>query len=163
MQTKNQTTPNRLRLLACMVYEGMLLFGLVFIAAYLFDFLTDSRHVLKLRAARQIFLFLLISLYFLSAWKKSGQTLAMKTWRIRLTAKTGGNLNLLRLFLRYLLMWVFPLITAIIIEIMANKTQIAAIRTLIFLAPFSNFIYTWLDKEKQFLHDRLCHTRLVNS
>lgn len=155
-------TPNRWRRAACMIYEGMLLFGLVFLAGFLFDIVTDSRHGLKLRTARQIFLFLLISIYFVSAWHKSGQTLAMKTWHIRLLGADGRPLSWARLLRRYVLMWVFPLITAMLIELTARSSQIPAVSLLIVFAPFSNFIYTWLDPNQQFMHDRMCHTRLVH-
>jgi|SRR5690625_37884 len=163
MQKNQYITPSRWRRFACMVYDGMLLFGLVFIAGLLFDVLTDSRHALQLRAWRQLFLFVLISLYFLSAWLKGGQTLAMKTWHIRLQPIWSGPLSLRRALLRYVLMWVFPLLTALIIEIAAKYTGQPGLSILIVFAPFSNFIYTWLDPDKQFMHDRLCATRLVSS
>lgn len=162
MENTHISTPSRLRLFACMVYEGMLLFGLVFLAGFLFDIVTDSRHALKLRAARQAFLFIIISIYFLSAWLKSGQTLAMKTWHIRLLSATGARPTVGRLLRRYVLMWVFPLITAMIIELAARSSKIPALSLLIIFAPFSNFIYTWLDPNQQFMHDRMCHTRLVH-
>ncbi|HLS18101.1 MAG TPA: RDD family protein [Paenalcaligenes sp.] len=163
MLTHQFTPPGRWRRFACMIYEGMLLFGLVFIAGLLFDVVTDSRHALKLRVGRQIFLFVLISIYFLSAWLKSGQTLAMKTWHIRLQSRTPRPLKLGRLLLRYVLMWLFPLLTALLIETVAKQTGQPALSLLIVFAPFSNFIYTWFDPDKQFMHDRLSHTVLVDA
>jgi hypothetical protein len=38
------TTPTRLRRFASMMYEGVLLFAVVFLADYLFDTLTQSKH-----------------------------------------------------------------------------------------------------------------------
>src|SRR5690625_2045489 len=109
MENTHISTPSRLRLFACMVYEGMLLFGLVFLAGFLFDIATDSRHALKLRAARQAFLFIIISIYFLSAWRKNGQTLAMKTWHIRLLSATGARPTVGRPVRRNVLTWGFSL------------------------------------------------------
>src|SRR5690625_3432736 len=163
MQTNHLNPPGRWRRFACMIYEGMLLFGLVFIAGLLFDVVTDSRHALKLRIGRQIFLFALISIYFLSAWLRSGQTLAMKTWHIRLQNRDSTPLRLGQLLLRYALMWVFPLLTALFIEIIAKQTGQPVLSLLIVFAPFSNFFYTWFDPDKQFAHDRLCHTELVDA
>jgi hypothetical protein len=37
-------TPNRLRRFACMMYEAVLLFGVVFLAGYLLDTLTQSKN-----------------------------------------------------------------------------------------------------------------------
>jgi len=45
-------SPSRLRRFACMMYEGVLLFAVVFLASYLFDTLTQSRHALVLRHGR---------------------------------------------------------------------------------------------------------------
>lgn len=162
MSSQPLITPSRRRRFACMLYEGMLLFGLVFIATLLFDLVTDSRHALKWRFGRQLFLFVIISIYFLSAWRLSGQTLAMKTWHIRLHNPLGGKLSYLRLIQRYVLMWVFPLIFAFGIELAARQSGLVALSSLIILAPFSNFFYTWFDPEQQFMHDRLSRTRLID-
>jgi len=43
-----------------MMYEGVLLFAVVFLAGYLFDTLTQSRHALMLRDGRQVWLFIAI-------------------------------------------------------------------------------------------------------
>ena len=48
-----------------MMYEGVLLFAVVFLADYLFDTLTQSKHGLMLRGARQAWLFFAIGVYFL--------------------------------------------------------------------------------------------------
>src|SRR5690625_2864714 len=122
MQTNHLNPPGRWRRFACMIYEGMLLFGLVFIAGLLFDVVTDSRHALKLRIGRQIFLFALISIYFLSAWLKSGQTLAMKTWHIRLQNRDSTPLRLGQLLLRYALLLFLHLLTALFLVFISYKT-----------------------------------------
>ncbi|HUG57394.1 MAG TPA: RDD family protein, partial [Candidimonas sp.] len=51
-------TPSRLRRFACMMYEAVLLFGVVFLASYLFDTLTQSRDALMLRHGRQAIVFI---------------------------------------------------------------------------------------------------------
>ena len=47
------TAPLKNRLL-CMVYEAMLLFGVVFIAGWLFSTLLQQRHALTMRHAQQV-------------------------------------------------------------------------------------------------------------
>ena len=74
--------PSLLRRMSCWVYEGMLLFAVVFMASYLFSSLTQTRHGLQNRLGQQIFIFLVLGIYFSWFWHK-GQTLAMKTWHIR--------------------------------------------------------------------------------
>ena len=144
-----------------MAYEAMLLFGIVFIAGYLFDTLTQSRHALVLRHARQLWLFLVLGAYFVFCWARSGQTLAMKTWRIRLVNSSGSNVKPLRAMLRYTLSWLWflpamsigyacglkgwPMVGLVVIGMMIWAT------------------ISRLDKDRQFLHDRIAGTRLIVS
>ena len=71
------------RRMACWLYEGMLLFGVVFLAGYLFGTLSQTRNALDNRHALQAFLFVVFGIYFTWFWSR-GQSLAMKTWDIRL-------------------------------------------------------------------------------
>jgi len=154
--------PSRLRRFACMMYEGVLLFAVVFLASYLFDTLTQSRHGLTLRHGRQAALFIAIGLYFVLCWRLGGQTLAMKTWHIRLTGVDGVPPASSRLIARYALSWLLPLAGAGVIAAAAHASGWSAIYTLIVITPFLNFIWTWLDRDAVFLHDRLLDTRLIS-
>ncbi len=156
------STPSRLRRFAGMMYEGVLLFGIVFATGYLFDTLTESHDGSMFRHVRQFLLFLAIGVYFLLCWR-GGQTLPMKTWDIRLVDRNGGRPTFGRLLLRYILLWPLPLATAILVKGASLLTGYTSTDLLIVFAPFSNFIWTWFDREGQFLHDRLAGTRLVNS
>ena len=64
--------------MACWLYEGVLMFGVIFLPAYLFSTLSQSRHALENRHALQAFIFIVVGIYFVWFWSK-GQTLAMKT------------------------------------------------------------------------------------
>lgn len=152
--------PTRLRRFACMMYEGVLLFGVVFLAGYLFDTLTQSRSGLILRHARQVFLFLAIGTYFLACWRRGGQTLPMKTWNIRLTDRGGRPLRGSRMVLRYVLLWPLPLLAALLIGGLSRAAGWPSLDLLIVAAPFSIFVWTWFDPQGQFLHDRLLGTEL---
>ncbi|WP_323000171.1 RDD family protein [Castellaniella sp.] len=152
--------PSRLRRFACMMYEGVLLFGVIFLAGYLFDTLTQSRSGLMLRHSRQVFLFLAMGVYFLACWRRGGQTLPMKTWNIRLTDRGGQPLRGSRMVVRYVLLWPLPLLTALLIGALSRAMGWPSLDLLIVAAPFSIFIWTWFDPHKQFLHDRLLGTEL---
>jgi uncharacterized RDD family membrane protein YckC len=95
--------------MACWLYEGMLLFGVTFIAAYLFSALSQSRHGLANRLGLQIFVGLVLALYFTWFWHK-GQTLAMKTWRIRVLDQHGMALTQTLALKRFVLscLWFAP-------------------------------------------------------
>ncbi|GAA4328041.1 RDD family protein [Pigmentiphaga soli] len=121
-----------------MMYESILLFGVVFVADYLFDTLTQSRNALMLRHERQAWLFLVIGAYFVSCWRISGQTLPMKTWNIRLVDAGGGRVPLWKAVARYVLAWPITL-------------------------SGLGFIWSAFDREAQFPQDRLLGTRLVST
>jgi len=146
-----------------MMYEGVLLFGVVFLAGYLFDTLTQSRHALMLRHARQAWLFLAIGAYFVLCWRGRGQTLPMKTWHIRLVDRDGQPPRPARLVARYLLLWPLPLAGAAAVWGASRATGWPSTDMLIVAAPFLNFAWSWFDPDGQFLHDRLLGTRLVDT
>jgi uncharacterized RDD family membrane protein YckC len=157
------TTPSRRRRFACMMYEGVLLFGVVFLAGYLFDTLTQSRNALMLRHARQAILFLAMGIYFVACWHLKGQTLPMKTWHIRLVDNHGHTPRIGTLFTRYLLIWPLPLLGAALVMGASQASGYSSTDMFIVFAPFLSFVYTWFDEDGQFLHDRLLGTRLVNT
>lgn len=154
--------PSRLRRFASMMYETVLLFGVVFLAGYLFDTLTQSRHALMLRHGRQAALFVAIGLYFVLCWRMNGQTLPMKTWHIRLLDRAGRVPSPGRLVWRYLLIWPIPLAIAGLVWLASRWTGWRSVDMFIVLAPFGAFIWSWFDADAQFLHDRLAGTRLVD-
>jgi uncharacterized RDD family membrane protein YckC len=158
----NTPAPPRLRRFASMMYEGVLLFAVVFLAGYLFDTLTQSRHALMLRGGRQVWLFIAIGAYFFICWRRSGQTLPMKAWHIRVLGTNGHPASSGRLLLRYAYMWVLPLLGAGAVWAAAHLSGWNAMLMLIIGAPFLIFIPTWFTAEQQFLHDLLAGTRLVN-
>tara|TARA_R100000455_G_C6165565_1_gene49082 strand:- start:104 stop:544 length:441 start_codon:yes stop_codon:yes gene_type:complete len=145
-----------------MMYEGVLLFAVVFLASYLFDTLTQSRSGLMFRHERQVALFIAIGIYFVLSWKYKGQTLPMKTWNIRLIDKNGQPPTVGRLILRYILIWPIPLIAIVLIQGLSHLTGYPSTDLLIVFAPFTLFIWTWFDRERQFLHDRILGTRLIS-
>lgn len=160
--TSTLPTPSRWRRFFCMFYEGILLFGLVFGVLLAFDYLTQSRHALFLLEARQVVLFLSIGLYFLLSWRKNGQTLPMKTWHMQLQTVAGTKLSYPRALARYLLMWVLPLLFILIVYVLVMQSANPGYYSLFILAPYTIFIWTWFDADKQFLHDRLAGTRIVD-
>jgi uncharacterized RDD family membrane protein YckC len=145
-----------------MMYEGVLLFAVVFLAGYLFDTLTQSRHALMLRDGRQVWLFIAIGAYFLICWRRSGQTLPMKAWHIKVLGVNGQPAPTWRLLMRYAYMWVLPLMGASLVWAAASLSGWNAMLMLIVATPFLVFIPTWFTAQQQFLHDLLAGTRLIS-
>ena len=154
-------TPTLKRRLSAMTYESLLIFAVLFMADYLFDTLTQSRHALMLRNARQLWLFVILGIYFVWFWLHGGQTLPMKTWRIRLLGPQGRPLSPGRAVARYVLLWIvlLPALGLIWLAGMDRWPAFAAMLVALLLPPF----YALVDRDGQFLHDRLLGTRLVTS
>jgi uncharacterized RDD family membrane protein YckC len=154
-------SPPLSRRLFSMLYEGVLLFGVVFIAGYLFDTLTQSRSGLANRHARQVWLFIALGIYFTWFWTHSGQTLAMKTWHIRLVDRSGSPLRPLRAAARYFLCWVFLLPTLALLKGFGASPLLSVIGLgLAFCVPPCWMLW---DRDSQFVQDRLAGTRLIDT
>lgn len=146
-----------------MMYEAVLLFGVLFIADYLLDTLTQSRSGLMLRNVRQGVLLVAVGVYFVLCWRLSGQTLPMKTWHIRLVDRNGRPPAVPRLILRYLLACVLPLAATAVVWGIKLWSGWPATMMLAVAAPFSIFLGSWFSADGQFLHDRILGTRLVDA
>lgn len=152
--------PSLKRRMACWLYEGMLLFGVVFIAGYLFSSLSQTRHALDNRPGLQAFLFLILGIYFTWFWHR-GQTLAMKTWHIRVVSATGQPLSQRRALLRYVLSWLWflpPLLLTLPLGLSAAAVGWLTVLWVLVWALISRF-----HAQKQFWHDAWAGTRLVTS
>ena len=136
------------------------MFGVVFISGYLFGTLSQTRNALDNRHALQAFLFIVFGIYFVWFWSK-GQTLAMKTWNIRVVAASGSPLTQLRALLRYALSWVWllpPLALAAFVGMSGAETAVVSIGWVAIWATLARF-----HPERQFWHDVWAGTRLVDS
>jgi len=147
--------------MAAFVYEGVLLFGVVMIGGYLFSSLTQQRHALQGQTALQAFLFVLLGIYFVWFWTHGGQTVAMKTWHIRLVDQAGRPLTQGRALLRYLLSWIWflPALATVHFSGVQGGLPIAAavLAGIVAWAGLSR-----LHPQRQFWHDAVCGTRLVD-
>ncbi len=136
------------------------MFGVVFIAGYLFGTLSQTRNALDNRHPLQAFLFVVFGIYFVWFWAK-GQTLAMKTWHIRVVDSAGQPLTQLRALGRYVLAWLWflpPLVVLAPFGLPASEIVVILVGWVVFWALASR-----LHPQRQFWHDALAGTRLVNS
>jgi len=120
-----------------MLYEALLVFAIVFLAAIAFYGAAEGRLAGEMRLLFQLYLFLVLGIYFIACWSRGGRTLAMQTWRMRVVRRDGTSIGVGRAALRYTLAWVS-------------------------LASFgAGFLWACVDSDRQFLHDRLAGTRIV--
>jgi len=148
--------------MAAWLYEGMLLFGVLFAVAYVFSVLTNTRHALEHRLGQQVALFLGLALYFVWQWRRNGQTLAMKTWHIKVVSAAGDEpITRKQALLRYALsyLWFIPAL------VVANAYGLGTTPTMwVMLA----WVVIWalssrLNKNRQFWHDQWSGTRLIST
>ena len=131
--------PGIARRLASALYDLLLVAALVLVATFPFlAFIGDAtfgwrRHVL------QAWVVLVSGAYFVGFWTHGGQTLPMKTWHLRLVRSDGGPVGVARAVHRYL------------------------IAALGLLAVGLGFAWALFDRDRQFLHDRLARTALVDA
>ena len=146
--------------MACWVYEGMLMFGVVFIAGYLFGTLSQTRNAMDNRHALQAFLFVVFGIYFVWFWAR-GQTLAMKTWNIRIVDAGGRSISQKRALCRYVLSWLWFLPPLALSWFFGLPGQEAAVLAIGWVAVWA--ILARFHPQNQFWHDAWAGTRLVNS
>ena len=159
-------TPSLARRMACWLYEGMLVFGVVFVAGcfyfgagVLFGALSPANSIATHNYALQAFLFIVVGIYFSWSWAK-GQTLAMKTWGITVLDISGKPITQTRALVRYILSWLWFLpALAAVAPFNLSVAKSAAIVT--------GWIAVWamlsrLHPQRQFWHDALSGTRLAS-
>lgn len=89
------------------------------------------------RPALQILLLCLAGAYFVWQWSHGGQTLPMRTWRLRLITVDGKPLTVRQATGRYALATTGVLLCGI------------------------GLFWAFFDRDRQFLHDRLAGTRII--
>jgi uncharacterized RDD family membrane protein YckC len=154
------STPGLWRRMACWLYEGMLMFGVVFISGYLFSTLSQTRNAMDNRHALQAFLFVVFGIYFVWFWAK-GQTLAMKTWDIRVVDVHGESISQTRALVRYALSYLWflpPLVAMAPFSLNGPETTVIVLGWVACWALLSRF-----QRDNQFWHDAVAGTRLVTS
>lgn len=120
-----------------MFYEALLLigvFGVLIVPLVLFS--ASIGHMPSIPVLR-VYIFLGLALYFIWHWHAKRQTLAMRTWHLRIVTADGSNPTLARLAWRYVLAW--------------SSIGLAGI----------GIVWALLDREGLFLHDRLAGTRII--
>ncbi len=162
-----RTTPSLKRRMACWLYEGMLLFGVMvssglvyFVAAYWITGLAPGEMSVhpQLKSGLQASSFLVLGLYFIWMWRR-GQTLAMKTWRIQMVDTAGQKISRRTAFKRYLTSWIWfipPLAVSSAVGLSVVELTVLTSGWVAIWVVLSRF-----HPEGQFWHDAFAGTRLI--
>lgn len=136
--TPSADTPGLPRRLASMLYETLLLAAILFIAGALFTAVFQPPLSVALRYLLQLYLLLVAAAYFIWIWLHGGQTLPMKTWRLKLASADGQALKPRQAILRFIF-------------------------ALIGIALGFGILWALFDRDRQFWHDRMAGTKVVMS
>jgi uncharacterized RDD family membrane protein YckC len=151
--------PRLRRRLATMLYEGVILFGIVFIAGYLFSTLTQQRNGLTHHNILMAWIGFVLAVYFVYFWTHGGQTLPMKTWRLKVVDARGAPVSTARAIARYVFAWLWFLPPLALHPLLKLSVPATLVVSTVWIALWAAAV--WLDPARQFLHDRLAGTRIV--
>ena len=128
--------PGLLRRLAALVYDALLLFTVLFAATVPVLLVTGGRAVSPNSPAYSVYLLAVSFVYLGWCWTRSGQTLGMRAWRMRVRTRDGGPLRWRRALGRFI---------AALVSIGAAG---------------AGLLWVALDRDRLSLHDRLSGTAL---
>ncbi|TBR09440.1 MAG: RDD family protein [Rugosibacter sp.] len=130
--------PGLRRRFASMAYECLLLLGVLSITFLIPHLLLGMAASIVLPGwALLLHVFVVLGAYFIGYWHFGGQTLAMQTWQLQIVTENYARPPPARLVLRYLLAW----------------------PSIIYFC--AGLLWALLDRDRQFLHDRLAKTRIM--
>ncbi len=121
-----------------LIYEALLLLALLLLSSLPFVMIAHEADGAAARPLFQLYLLTVAAAYFVWQWRRGGQTLAMKTWRMRLVTRASAPLSLRH----------------------ATSRFVFAVPGVLLLG--CGFLWALVDREGLFLHDRLAGTRIVN-
>lgn len=150
------------RRMAAFVYEGVLLFGVLMMVGMVYSISINQRHALHGRPGMMAVVFLTLAAYFIWFWTHGGQTLAMKTWRLKLVSEQGAAITLPQALKRYMASWLWfmpAFYGAWLMGWHQSKLLYGVMGSWMVLYT----ALTWLLPQGQFLHDIICRTRVIDT
>jgi uncharacterized RDD family membrane protein YckC len=132
MLVENLHKISLLRRFIAIFYDSLILFAILFFAAALAQPIIND----KINIFFQLYLLLVSFLYFAMSWKRGGQTVGMKAWRIKLQSTNGELVTWQQVTIRFFVA-IISWITAV------------------------GFVWAIVDKENRTWHDILSNTQLV--
>jgi uncharacterized RDD family membrane protein YckC len=157
----------RARRFAALTYEALLLTAITFVAGFLALPLVTPGHAgtatalaipaVPQRVALFCMVFGVLAWYCVASWARGRRTLPMKTWRLQLVMTDGSPVTRKAALLRYLACWIGPTLAILAYALLRNAGWGAQATWLIAF----NFLWVFVDPQRQYLHDRIAGTRLV--
>jgi uncharacterized RDD family membrane protein YckC len=157
--------PKFWRRVFCILYEQLVLLGVVALTFLVPNLTIGVLFGVSLPSwLTFLYLYLVLGAYFVWYWTKTGQTLAMQTWRVRLIGLGGHHLTRQQAIWRYVAgsLWLLPcLILQWLFELQKWQIIQMLFAVALFLWPLSIYLHRVSPLLRQTLPDRLSKTRLV--
>ena len=152
-------TPTIKRRLISIVYESLLALAVLFLPFLVFELVVQGAHTPLTEHMRQCLAFLVMGAYFIHQWSREGQTLAMKTWRLKLVLPGHAHVPLRVAAYRDVLSWMW-LLPGILVSYALDLQHWQALSAvgIGMLAWSATALFTG---NGQFLHDKLLGTQIV--
>lgn len=125
------------RRLLSLIYESLILAAVLLAITLPASLYTSGWEHNSARIALRAWLLIACGAFYVWQWTGPGQTLPMKTWRLKLVGRDGSPVSVQRALVRYI----------------AAVAGTAALGL--------GFAWALVDRDRQFLHDRLAGTRLM--
>jgi uncharacterized RDD family membrane protein YckC len=136
--TPDLPPPGFLRRLGAMFYDGLLLLALLMMLSYPYVWLTGgAKPGLLVKTLYQLYLLAICFFYYTGFWVRGGQTLGLRTWRLKLVRDDGGPITWAIALKRFASAWLSLLCLGL------------------------GFLWMLYDRDRLTWHDRLSGTRLV--
>ena len=159
------SAPQFWRRVSCCLYEQLVLLGVIAFTFLVPNLLLGILFGIALPSwLTFLYLYGVLGLYFVWYWTKSGQTLAMQTWRVRMIGHDGYPPTKKQAIWRYIFgsLWLIP---CVILQSIFHLEKWQIIEMLFAIALFIWPCSIYLDRQptlkRQSLPDRLAGTRLV--
>ena len=135
----DETSAPLARRLAALLYDALLLLGLLFVFTLLLIFARGGRAIAAGTVWYEASLIAVAFAFCGLSWTRGGQTVGMKAWRIRVVARNAGSIDWPRAALRFFASWLS-------------------------LLPLGlGYWWALVDRERCSWHDRLSGTRVLRA
>jgi uncharacterized RDD family membrane protein YckC len=145
--------------LAAMVYDSLLIIAILFISTAIALIFNDG-NAIESSPVFSFYLLLIIFIFYSWFWSKSGQTLGMRVWKIRIISEFGGNPSWSICFLRLFSAIIFPMAfwgINYIFSLFEDNNIIMSITLIVFLLG-----YLWRLFKPYTWHDKMSQTSIIN-
>ena len=96
-----------LKIFIVLIYELLILLAIAFIAGFVFLIFFDRPESNALRFLHQFLVWSAWGFYFIFSWKRFGQTLPMRAWKLRLSFEQTSYKFLILRYIKVTFFWIF--------------------------------------------------------